>query len=65
MPDTKTKAILAVDKDDKHAYRVEFVDGDGGCEVARFSGPGALDRAIMFAGNYYDAWEDPQGLAGY
>ena len=53
-------------RNDPRSYRVEAVDGDGGCEVAIFSGPNALDRAIVFAGGgYYDAWADPDGLAGY
>jgi hypothetical protein len=52
------KAELVQDKNDPNVYRVEAVDDDGGCEVAIFSGPNALDRAIIFAGgSYYDAWE--------
>lgn len=60
------KAELAQDKDDPNTYRVEAIDDDGGCEVAVFSGPNALERAISFAGgSYYEGWADPQGLAGY
>lgn len=60
------KAVLTQDKDHNTSYRVEAFDSDGGCEVAIFSGPAALDRAIAFAGgSYYDGWSDPQGLARY
>ena len=60
------KATLIQDKDDPTFYRVEAVDDDGGCEVALFMGPNAMERAIAFAGgNYYEAWADPQGLAGH
>jgi hypothetical protein len=59
-----TTATLIQDKNDQHNYRVEAIVDDGGCEVAIFSGPNALDRAIIFAGgSYYDAWEDPSDLA--
>ena len=60
------EATLMQDKNDQSMYRVEAVDDDGGCEIAIFSGPNALDRAISFAGgDYYDKWHDPGGLAGY
>jgi len=59
-------AELVQDKNDPTTYRVEAFDEDGGCEVSLFSGPNALDRAIIFAGSsYYDGWKDTQGLAGY
>lgn len=61
-------AELRRDKNDPDAFRVEAIDDDGGCEVAIFSGPNALERAIIFAscvGGYYDKWADPDGLAGY
>ena len=59
-------AKLTQDKDNPTQYRVEAIDEDGGCEVAIFSGPSALERAITFAGGgYYEGWADPQGLAGY
>lgn len=61
----KTVATLVEDKDVPGQYRVEAEENDGGMQVAIFSGPGALDCAIFFAGNYYDGWNDPQGLAGY
>ncbi len=60
-------AELIEDRKVPGQFRVEAQDDDGGCEVAIFSGPNALDRAIAFAGasGYYDAWGDPDGLAGY
>ncbi len=59
------KATLFQDKENPADYRVEAIDDDGGCEVAIFSGPDALGRAIAFAGcGYYDEWADPEGLAG-
>ena len=69
VTDTKkiqTTAELVQDKSDPNIYRVESIDDDGSVEVAIFSGPNALERAIHFAGasNYYDTWGDPQGLAG-
>lgn len=61
-----TEAELVQDHNDANSYRVESIDEDGSCEVAVFSGPNALDRAIIFAGGgYYDRWKDPTGLAGY
>jgi hypothetical protein len=59
-------ATLFSDKAEPNAYRVEAIDDDGGCEISLFTGPGALDRAIAFAGGwYYKRWEDPEGLARY
>lgn len=55
-------AELIQDKEDPKAYRVEYINDDGGCEVAVFSGPDALNRAATFAGTYYDDWSDPNGL---
>lgn len=61
-----TLATLIQDRNDPTAFRVESVDEDGACEVAIFSGPYALDRAVIFAGggSYYDGWADPDALAG-
>lgn len=60
------KAELIEDRNTPGQYRVEAIDEDGSCQVAIFSGPDALGRAIVFAGGgYYDGWADPQGLAGY
>lgn len=61
------KCKLIQDKSDPTAYHVEAMDEDGGCEVAIFSGPNALDRAIDFAAGigapYYCEWADPDGHA--
>jgi len=60
------KATIIADQKESGVFRVEAIDNDGGCEVAVFSGPNALDRAIAFAGgSYYDGWSDPDGVAGY
>ena len=38
-------------------WRVEWMDDDGGCEVAIFSGPNARDRAIRYADRQYGNFE--------
>jgi hypothetical protein len=59
-----TIATVVQDANDASTYRVEAFDDDGACELALFSGPRALDRAIHFAaGTYYDGWADPQDLS--
>lgn len=55
-------ADLLRDKDDPNSYRIESSDDDGGCEVAIFSGPGALDRAAEFGAHYYGGFVDEGGL---
>lgn len=58
------QASLVQDRDNPLVYRVEAIDDDGGVEVAIFSGPYALDRAIVFAGGgWYDGWADTEGDA--
>lgn len=58
------KATLIEDREHHGVYRVEAIDEDGGCEVAVFSGPDALGRAVAFVGGgYYTEWADPEGLA--
>lgn len=61
------QAELIEDKDVRGQYRVEAINDDGGCEVAIFVGPNALDRAVAFAGasGYYDAWADRTAAIGY
>lgn len=61
------KAELIEDKNAPGQYRVEAIDDDGGCEVAIFSGPNALDRAVAFAGGsgYYEGWADRSAAIGY
>src|SRR5260370_3176911 len=39
-------------------WRVEWVDDDGGCEVAIFSGPNARERAIRYADRPYRHFEE-------
>jgi hypothetical protein len=56
-------ATLAADKKVPSAIRVEYIDEDGGCEVAIFDGPRAVDRAARFASAFYGTYRDPEGLA--
>ena len=49
-------AALFTDKEIPSAVRVEFFDDDGGCEVAIFDGPRALDRATQFAAAFYGTY---------
>lgn len=60
------QAELTEDRDVPGQYRVECILDDGSVEVAIFSGPHALDRAICLAGgsSWYSSWGDPQALAG-
>jgi hypothetical protein len=37
------------DRQSRGDWRVEWIDDDGGCEVAIFSGPNARERAIRYA----------------
>jgi hypothetical protein len=39
-------------------WRVEWMDDDGACEVAIFSGPNARDRAIRYADRQYGDLEE-------
>lgn len=55
-------AELIEDREIPGAFRVEAIDEDGGCEIAIFSGPGALARATSFATGYYKALTDPDAL---
>lgn len=54
-------AVLRQDADSSTTYRVKVEHRDE--ELAVFSGPDALDRAIHFASTYYDCWADPTNLA--
>jgi hypothetical protein len=38
-------------------WRVEWIDEDGGCEVAIFAGAHARDRAIRYANSQYGSFE--------
>ena len=58
------KARLFRDRQDVKVFRVEAIDPDGGCEVAVFAGPMALERALAFLdSDFYDEWEDPEDLS--
>jgi hypothetical protein len=59
------KATLISDRQLLDVYRVESEpDKDGSIQVAVFSGPDALNRAVIFAGgDYYEGWADPEGLS--
>lgn len=50
---------------DRAAYVVVTEDDNGRLvDFSYFSGPDALDRAIVFAGSdWYDGWADPENLA--
>jgi hypothetical protein len=39
-------------------WRVEWIDDDGGIEVAIFSGPRARERAIRYADRQYGHFEE-------
>jgi hypothetical protein len=39
-------------------WRVEWVDDDGGIEVAVFSGPNARERALGYADRQYGNFEE-------
>lgn len=57
------KCELIEDRNVPGNFRVEAIVEDGAVEVAIFSGPNALDRALHFAsgfGAYYGAWSDPE-----
>ena len=49
-------AMLFPDKKFPSAIRVEWINDDGGCEVAIFDGPRALDRATQFAAAFYGTY---------
>jgi hypothetical protein len=39
-------------------WRVEWIDDDGGIEVAIFSGPNAKERALRYADRQYGQFEE-------
>jgi hypothetical protein len=55
---TTTEAKLFFDKNRPGIIRVEFIDDDGGCEVAIFDGPRARERAERFASSFYGTFDD-------
>ena len=62
----KRIATLRKNPEDGGQYLVAcWSTDDQNFEVAIFSGPHALDRAVGFAGgDWFDGWRDPQGLTG-
>jgi hypothetical protein len=60
--DTNIPTILK-DHNDPSAIRIEFVDDDGGVEVAIFSGPRAVERALALIKRFYgSSFDDPDRL---
>lgn len=57
-----TQIELVRDRRDYNAFRVEAIDLDGGIEVAIFSGPNALVRAVNYTNKYYGKFADPELL---
>jgi hypothetical protein len=59
MPETALRYFE--DRERPGNWRVEWFDGDGGCEVAIevtiFSGPNAQERAIRYALGQYQSFE--------
>ncbi len=51
-------AQLFPDKIEPGEIRVEFIDDDGGCEVAIFAGPRAPERARRFAEAFYGTYRE-------
>ena len=51
-------ALVFADKDDARAWRVEWFDEDGGCEVTVFYGPRPEERARAFAKSFYGEVQD-------
>jgi len=41
------------DRESPEDWRVEWIDDDGGCEIAIFSGQNARERAIRYADRQY------------
>lgn len=58
--------IAILKKSELGAYYMVVTEAEDGSYIdfAYFSGPDALDRAIVFAGSdWYDGWADPENLA--
>ena len=46
------------DRGSRDEWRVEWVGDDGGIEVAIFTGPKARQRALRYAGQLYERFEE-------
>jgi hypothetical protein len=55
-PDTEP-AYVFEDREYRE-WRVQWYDDDGGCELAIFSGPGARERALLYAERQYGRFEE-------
>lgn len=62
MRKSKGPAIVFRDTHDANVVRVECIDDDGACEVAQFSGPNAVGRALWFATKFYETIEVARDL---
>ena len=51
-------AIVFADRLYPGDWRVEWIDDDGGIEVAIFAGPKARERAIRYADRQYGLFEE-------
>jgi hypothetical protein len=51
-------ALVFEDREAPGQWRVEWVDDDGGTELAIFSGPNARERAIIFTDRCYGDYEE-------
>ena len=57
-------AFLFEDRQTLGDWNMQWTDGDGGFEMAIFSGPRARDRAIMFAERCYGGYEEVHAGGG-
>ena len=51
-------AIIFRDRLYSEEWRVEWIDDDGGIEVAIFAGPKARERALRYADRQYGLFEE-------
>lgn len=51
-------AYLFEDRQSPNDWHVQWIDDDGGMEVAIFSGPRARERAIRYAERQYGLFEE-------
>jgi hypothetical protein len=51
-------ALIFPDRLHLEEWRVEWVDDDGGIEVAIFAGPKARERALRYADQQYERFEE-------
>jgi hypothetical protein len=56
--DQPEPAKVFKDRRNPEDWRVEWIDDDGGIEVAIFSGPNARERALRYADRQYASFEE-------